>query len=219
MSAATVSARAALGPREGLDAYRDDGPLARSLGRLLGSLAPLPPVVLLVAAVAPLAAVLTTVGRDDGGLPLGAALVWCIVLGGASSGRRHAGRFVWPVPALLRLLEYGTLLWFALLAGPRALPAAFALGGALAWHHYDTVYRLRHQGVSPPGWLFALTGGWDGRLLLAFILLMAGALATGLLVAAVVLGALVLVESTASWLRFEHAERPALYADDEDEDA
>jgi hypothetical protein len=219
VSAATVSARAALGPREGLDAYRDDGPLARALGHFLGPLTPLPPVVLLVAAIAPLAAVLATMGPADGRMTIGAALVWCIVLGGASTGRRHTGRFVWIVPALLRLLEYGTLLGFALLGGLGALSAAFALGGALAWHHYDTVYRLRHQGVSPPGWLFALTGGWDGRLLLAFILFMAGELATGLLVAAIVLGALVLVESTASWLRFEHAERPALYADDEDEDA
>jgi len=219
VSAATVSARAALKPREGLDAYRDDGPLSRALGHALAWLAPLPSVVLLAAAITPLAAVLATVGRGDGGLPLGAALVWCIVLGGASSGRRNRGRFAWTVPALLRLLEYGTLLWFALLAGPRALPAAFALGGALAWHHYDTVYRLRHQRASPPAWLFALAGGWDGRLLLAFVLLMAGELATGLLVAAIVLAAIVLVESTVSWFRFENADRPALYADNEDEDA
>jgi hypothetical protein len=214
--AATRSAAAA--PRSRLDAYRDDGPLARVLGRALGDVVPLPAVVLTLVSALPLVAVLVLDGAGVDEVALGVAVAWCVLAGGIASGRPDSGRFAWTVPPLLRLLEYGGLLALATLTAPRALPWCFALVGVLAFHHYDTVYRLRHQGVAPPQWLSLAGGGWDGRLLLAYVLLLAGALPTGLLVAAVVLAVTYLVESVASWLRFTHAQRPALYDDDEDED-
>ena len=52
----------------------------------------------------------------------------------------------------------------------RRCRAAFALLCALAFRHYDLVYRLRHRGVAPPRWLDRAGGGWDGRLLAGFVL-------------------------------------------------
>ena len=218
MSAVAATRGAASGPRSRLDAYRDDGPVARVLGRAVGDAVPLPAVVLTMLSALPLAAVLALDGADVDEVALGVAVAWCVLVGGVASGRPDSGRFAWAVPPLLRLLEYGGLLALAVLAGPRALPWCFALVGVLAFHHYDTVYRLRHQGVAPPEWLSLAGGGWDGRLLLAYVLLVAGAVPTGFLAAAVVLALAYLAESVVSWLRFAHAQRPALYDDDEDED-
>lgn len=217
MSAVAATRGAASGPRSRLDAYRDDGPVARVLGRVLGDVVPVPAVVLTLLSALPLVAVLALDGEGVDEVALGTAVVWCVLAGGVASGRPDSGRFAWAVPPLLRLLEYGGLLALAALAGPRALPWCFALVGVLAFHHYDTVYRLRHQGVAPPQWLSLASGGWDGRLLLAYVLLLAGAVPAGFLVAAVVLAVTYLAESVVSWLRFTQAQRPALY-DDEDED-
>ena len=65
------------------------------------------------------------------------------------------------------------------------MPLCFALLAVLAFHHYDTVYRLRHQRLAPPAWLRAAGGGWEGRVLVACVLALAGVLGPGLLVAAV----------------------------------
>jgi Family of unknown function (DUF5941) len=218
MSAAAATGRAVSAPRSRLDAYRDDGPLSRALGRLLGPVVPFPALVLTVLAVVPPAVVLALGRASVSPAALGAALGLSVLAGGIASGRPHTGRLIWLVPSLLRTLEYGALLWFAVLAGPHAVPFCFALVAVLAFHHYDTVYRLRHQGAAPPRWILDAGGGWDGRLLVACLLLVLGALPSGFLVAAVALAVAYVAESAASWLRFTQAQRPALYADEEDED-
>ncbi len=40
-----------------------------------------------------------------------------------------------------------------------ALPAAFGLVAAVAYHHYDTVYRIRGGAGAPPAWLVRTIGG------------------------------------------------------------
>lgn len=40
-----------------------------------------------------------------------------------------------------------------------ALPAAFGLVAAVAYHHYDTVYRIRGDAGAPPQWLVRTVGG------------------------------------------------------------
>lgn len=157
---------------------RDDGPLARALAPL-GRRAPVTALALL--AVLPPAAALAAAGRSHAWMA--AAVAWMVVLGGASGGAR-ADRFDWLVPGLLRAGEYALLLWIGLEAG-------FAVIFALTLVHYDLVYRPRHLGTQPPGW----TGGWDGRLVLAWILLVAGALPAGLYALAAALAALWLVGS------------------------
>jgi hypothetical protein len=217
MSAATATGRAASAPRSRLDAFRDDGPLARALGRL-GAAVPVPAAILTPLAILPLVAVLAIEGDEASDVRLGIAVAWTVLTAGMGRGRPQGGRFAWVVPPLLRVLEYGGLLSLAVLAGPTAVPVCFALCGALAFHHYDTVYRLRHQGIAPPAWLSAAAGGWEGRLLVAFVLSVVGALETGFLVAATVLAVAYVAESVASWLRFAQPQRPALYDDEEDED-
>ena len=46
-----------------------------------------------------------------------------------------------------------------------ALPAAFGLVAAVAYHHYDTVYRIRGGTGAPPHWLVRAIGGHEGRTL------------------------------------------------------
>ena len=134
-----------------VDVYRDDGPLARVLGGALGRVG-LSPTLLLVVAVAPLfvVAAIEGAGASDG---VAAAVVAWLVVVGLGIGRAPA-----------RSLGVGDpgagppgRVRGAAVAGrarrPLGAPAAFALLAALAFRHYDLVYRLRQQGTSPPaGW-------------------------------------------------------------------
>jgi hypothetical protein len=196
--------------------YRDDGPLAAAIGRAARgvrieetALAFVGSVVLAIAA----ALALDTLSLGA----LTAVAVVAVVVVAAGSQRPHAGRFAWAVPPLLRGLEYAFLIRLTVLSDGDAMPLCFALLCVLAFHHYDTVYRLRHQRVPPPAWLRAAGGGWEGRVLAACVLALAGVLGPGLLVAAVGLGALFVTETVVSWVRFARAERPVVL-DDEDEE-
>jgi hypothetical protein len=196
--------------------YRDDGPLAAALGAL-GRAIPLPPLVLLIVAVLPLALAIVLRGDDASDGLAAAVTAWLVILGGASSGRPHTDRVRWMVPALLRVAEYGGLIWFAALAGAADEGAAFALLGAIAFRQYDLVYRLRHMARTPPAWLNRLSGGWDGRLILMCVLLIAGALPTAYYIVAALLGAVFVAESVQAWTTFSRAQRPVMYEDEEDE--
>ncbi|HEV2752334.1 MAG TPA: DUF5941 domain-containing protein [Solirubrobacteraceae bacterium] len=218
MSATTTALPAPTDRPSTLETYRDDGVLAQSLGRALGSAVGLPPVVLVLAgAVALLAAV--AIGGDEAPRPAVAGVIaWLVVAAGVSSGRPHRDRLRWAVPPLLRLAEYAGLVWLAALAGPSAVPAAFALIAALAFRHYDVVYRLRHRGVAPPTWLGVLAGGWDGRLVIGLVFLLTGALPAAFFVLAGLLGALFVSESVLGWTRFGRAQATVVYDDEEAED-
>lgn len=125
------------------------------------------------------------------------------------------GKFVWLLPPLLRGLEYGGFIALTALVEPSAMPYCFALLAALCFHHYDTVYRVRHQRVEPPAWIGYIGGGWLVRLPVAGVLAALGALGPGLLVAAVVLGAVYVTESVVSWWRF--TQPTSMYESEEDE--
>lgn len=196
-----------------LQVYRDDGPLALWLGRYLGRAIPLGQVPLTLVGAVPLVAVLAMPGTAAPAV--GAALVAFVLLAAAAARRSDVGSFSWIVPPLLRLVEYAVLIWLTARAAPGAMPMCFAVLGVLAFHHYDAVYRLRHQRVAPPAWTRAVGAGWDGRLLIAYALALAGSLGVGLLTAAVVLSVVFAAESIASWLRFARAERPPDYDDDD----
>lgn len=203
-----------------LRAYRDDGPLAVLAARSAGAALRARPLVLFVAGAIPLLVVLAAAGDALPSAPAGlAALAVLVVLTGLGLRRVDAGRFAWLVPPLLRALEYGVLIRLTVVADHDALPLCYALLGVLAFHHYDTVYRLRHQKVAPPSWLGVVSGGWDGRLLVVYVLALAGALSTGLLVVAVALAGLFGIESVASWSRFAREEARTVYEDDDVEDA
>ena len=118
----------------------------------------------------------------------------------------------------LRVAEYAGILWLAALAGPSAVPGAFALLLAVTYRHYDIVYRFRHRGVTPPTWLNRLAAGWDGRMIVVLILAAAAAVPAGLYVAAGLLGIVFVAETVAAWASFERSQQPDVY-EDEEEDA
>lgn len=187
-----------------LDEYRDDGIVAGPLGRALGPALPaLPaqPVVFTLLAGVPLL-VLAVTGRLEGWAPLLAAGC-AVLLAGAVAGRSLVGRLDWLVPPLLRTLEYCSIAAVTASVAPQAMPLCYALLAALAFHHYDTVYRLRHRRVPPPDWLRLVGGGWDVRLLVVAVLAAVGLLDYGLAIGAAVLGVLFVGESVAGWLRPE----------------
>jgi hypothetical protein len=197
-----------------LSLYRDDGPIARVLGKLLRLPAPF---LLVAVAAAPMFVLIAWKGAAASHVAVGVVLAWLVLVGGATSGVAPGGGLRWAVPPVLRVSEYAGILWIGALAGHGAEPAAFALLAALTFRHYDLVYRLRHRGVAPPGWLGNVAGGWDGRLVLGYILLVANALPAGFFIAAGLLAAVFVAESIAGWRTFGRAEQPVTYEDEEDE--
>ena len=212
MSAVAVSG--APGVRPLLEHYRDDGPLGRLLGRTLGNRR-FPAEAFVLAAVLVLAGVLASEGADVSQGALGGAIAWAVLVGGISSGCSHGGRFAWAVPPLLRLLEYGTLIWIVRADSVDSLPGVFALLCAIAFRHYDNVYRLRHRREPPPDWINWVGTGWEGRLLIVYGLWVAGALPWALYVLAFLLALVSVWESAAGWVRM--STRGMEEDDDEDE--
>jgi hypothetical protein len=216
MTAVTVSP-VVLAPPDPIAVYRDDGPLSRALGSLLGPALRLPGAGLLLLA---LLALVTAIAVGGGDTPRGVAaavLALVVLLGGASCGAPPRPRIRWAEMPLLRGTEYMALVWIAALEGPDAYPAAFALLAALAFRHYDLVYRLRHRGTVPATWVSTLSGGWDVRIVLGFVLLVAGALPAGYFVLAAVLGVAFVGEAAYGWLAVGRVQRPLEYEDEEDE--
>jgi hypothetical protein len=147
---------------------RDDGTFARYLGALVrGSLLPLPPAVLGLAAVTSLG-VLGLHGLPG---PLLIAPAFVMVLAAPGSANPHLGRFDWLVPVLL--LSSQVLYIEAVAAGGRvAGPVVFALAGALLLRYTDLASAQRpvllvkpsRRDSAPREYGTAL--GWEGRLLI-----------------------------------------------------
>ena len=188
---------------------RDDGPVARALGATVGRSVRLPSITLLALGTLPLLLVIAIDGTDASNAAAGVVVGWLVVAGGASRGRPHTDSLRWAIPPSLRLAEYATVLWLGALAGGSGPAPAFALLAVLAFRHYDLWYRLRFLGVGPPGWVGDAAGGWEGRLLAGYVLLVAGALPAGFFVGAGLLGALFVGEGISGWTRagvtLEHA--------------
>ncbi|MGW0392488.1 DUF5941 domain-containing protein [Streptomyces sp. NPDC003042] len=180
----------------------DSGVLAWTAGRLVKGrpssaslgLAALGSVLMVGAAV-----------TRDFGTPwlIGSAVVYVIAASVALASPLK-GPLDWLIPPLFRFAEYVTVLALAAKADvPGALPAAFGLIAAVAYHHYDTVYRIRGGSGAPPYWLVRTIGGHEGRVLLTVVL--AAVLATdvfpvALTAMAVFVALVVLVESIRFWV-------------------
>jgi hypothetical protein len=210
----------ATAPRESerivpLELYRDDGPIARGIGRLLGGVARIPVVAGTIGAAVPLFAAIAIAGSGASRIAVGLPIAWAVLVVGAVSGRPVRGPVSWLQPSLLRAIEYGGVLWIAAVAGGSALPAAFALLCAVAFRHYELAYGLRYRGEATPDWVRTVGGGWDGRLLLAYVLFVVGALPVGLYALAAILGAIFAGESAVAWARFNRAQAPDAYEEEE----
>ncbi|GAB3174287.1 DUF5941 domain-containing protein [Streptomyces incanus] len=199
----------------------DTGPLAE---RIAGALRPTarrlpgftaPAVALLGGAAVVATAALTGFG---GPWPVLAALLY-VLTSALAVARPLKGPLDWLVPPFLRAAEYGTVLVLA--AGAEvngALPAAYGLVAAVAYHHYDTVYRIRGDAGAPPPWLVRAIGGHEGRTLVVVVLaalLTASQFAVALTVLAVAVALLVLFESIRFWVAAHRGGAPAVHDEGE----
>ena len=161
---------------------------------------PLPAMALLVLGAGGILALALLAGGDASLGVTAAGVAWLLLTFGITTVRWPKPSFHWAVPSLVRVGEYATLAWLA--ATDDAVPAAFALIAALTYRHYDLVYRLRHRAEVPPRWLNAVAAGWDGRVIIAWLLLALGALPAAMYVWAALLGAVSVAESVLAWRRF-----------------
>ncbi|MGW1672282.1 DUF5941 domain-containing protein [Streptomyces sp. NPDC002324] len=194
----------------------DSGPLAEFLARVLpGGPRALAPVFALAGAV-----VVALAAWIDGP---GWSVVICagayVLVSAEAVARPLKGPLDWLIPPLFRAAEYGTVLILAAKAEVNgALPAAFGLVAAVAYHHYDTVYRIRGDAGAPPQWLVRAIGGHEGRTLLVTVL--AALLAptefkVALTALAVTVALLVLFESIRFWVTAHKTGAPAVHDEGE----
>lgn len=187
--------------------YRDDGPLAGLLGRALAASPPRGPVVVVGTVLGAAWPLVALAWAGPGWVAAGA--VWFVLLAGLVAGRSPRGRLDWIAPPLLRLVEYAVVAAMGLAYGVAAW-LVFALLGALAFHHYDTVYRVRQRGALASRRLSYAGLGWDLRLYLMVYAMAFGVMAPVYTALAAWLWLLFVGESVLSWRR--HASRPALDA-------
>ncbi|MFG5721248.1 DUF5941 domain-containing protein [Streptomyces murinus] len=181
----------------------DSGPLSEAVGRVarrgLPGLA-VPAVALLGGAAVVACSAFSGYGSV---VPVIGALVY-VLTSALAVARPLKGALDWLVPPFFRAAEYGTVLALAGKAGVNGvLPAAFGLVAAVAYHHYDTVYRIRGNAGAPPAWLVRSIGGHDGRTLLVTVLaaaLTAAQFTAALTVLAVIVALVVLAESIRFWV-------------------
>ncbi|EHN78540.1 integral membrane transferase, partial [Streptomyces coelicoflavus ZG0656] len=199
----------------------DSGPLAEAVAKGLRSTArrlpgfTAPAVALLGGAAVVATAALTGFG---GPWPLVAALVY-VLTSALAVARPLKGALDWLVPPFFRAAEYLTVLVLAAKADVNgALPAAFGLVAAVAYHHYDTVYRIRGDAGAPPQWLVRTIGGHEGRTLVICVLavlLTATQFKLALTVLAVAVALVVLVESIRFWVAAHKVGAPAVHDEGE----
>ncbi|MFD5320241.1 DUF5941 domain-containing protein [Streptomyces sp. NPDC127098] len=202
-------------PAVGEDAARalvglaDNGPLAEAVAapRTPARRPALAAPLWALAGTGALLGALLLPGVAGGWYAVGAAALYVLCAGRALAAEPRRP-FDWLLPPLFRAGEYLTVLILAADAADHgvngALPAAFCLVAASAYHHYDTVYRLRGGAGAPPRWLVQATGGHEGRVLVvaAFAALWAtgAGFTTALSVLAGGLALLVLGESIRFWI-------------------
>lgn len=182
-----------------LDQMADVGPLSRAAATAIPPVHPWVPL-----AAAAFAALGTSLVAGEGRGTVTALLLLVVVLLAIPAWRAPvSGRFGWLVPAVVRAIEYGLIVRIVAVVDPDAMPAAFGLLCALAYHHYDTVYRWRYTRFGPREAVFRLGLGWDGRLVVLALLLLTGVdLSWPLGVLACAFGALFVAESAVGWRRW-----------------
>lgn len=184
----------------------DSGPLAELVGRTLTLLRAKSPGTLGLAVLATAQLLFAVWQQPFGSWKVVASAGLYALFAGAAVMVPLKGALDWLIPPLFRAAEYTTVLVLAAKADvPGALPAAFGLVAAVAYHHYDTVYRIRGGTGAPPHWLVRTTGGHEGRVLLTTVL--ASVLASratdfpvALTALAVFVALVVLVESIRFWV-------------------
>ena len=180
----------------------DSGPLAQGLTRIARRVSLRAPAHTALAGTAVVLLAAWFGGYGSWVPVLGA--VFYVLQSPLAVARPLKGSLDWLVPPLFRAAEYCTVLILAAEAKVNgALPAAFGLVAAVAYHHYDTVYRIRGNAGASPAWLVRAIGGHEGRTLLVTVLaaaLTASQFPVALTVLAVAVALLVLFESIRFWV-------------------
>ncbi|MEV8598355.1 DUF5941 domain-containing protein [Streptomyces griseoviridis] len=201
---------------EALADLADSGPLSALLVRAGAGRLRLPAAV--AAALAALLVVVPALVWGAAWATVGCAVL-SVLASAAAVARPLRGALDWLVPPFFRAAEYVTVLVLAAAADVNgALPAAFGLVAAVAYHHYDTVYRIRGDAGAPPAWLVRAIGGHEGRTLLVVVLatvLSASQFTVALTVLAVAVALLVLVESIRFWVASHLGGAPAVHDEGE----
>lgn len=190
--------------------HRDDGPIARWLGRRWASrLAPLPlAAVAVVAGAALLGAALTGRLADPGTLRWALPLAGLgVLLAALPAGAAHGGPLDWLVPAALRAAEYLLVIGVGVAAEVPA-PVIFGLLFVLAMRHYDLTARLEKRQSAPGLRVFGL--GWDGRVSLLVVVAVAGPATAGMTVLGAYLLVLLVATASAGWIAALRADRRAV---------
>ncbi|MEU9580360.1 DUF5941 domain-containing protein [Streptomyces chilikensis] len=195
----------------------DSGPVAEAVARVARRVVPSGTAPFAAAAGALLVVILAALFGASWITAAGAA--GYAVLSGAAVARPLKGALDWLVPPFFRAAEYGVVLLLAAEAEVNgALPAAFGLVAAVAYHHYDTVYRIRGNAGAPPHWLVRAALGHEGRTLVVAVLaalLTAAQFSVSLTALAVAVAVLVLVESIRYWVSAHRAGAPAVHDEGE----
>ena len=194
------SMRVAVLPKHDVARQRDDGAVARILGRITaGRVPPLP-----VTAPAILAALVTLGFAAFGdGIPRW-ALIGCGVLAllaGLGASASHAGALDWLVPAALRAVEYLVIIVAGVYAGV-SYPLIYALLAGVVMFHYDLAGGIEKQASPLRGG--RLAGGWDVRVIVLTATAAAGWGTLGAVTVTAVVWAVLILGSMTGWL-----ERPA----------
>ncbi|MFK4068473.1 DUF5941 domain-containing protein [Streptomyces sp. NPDC029674] len=196
----------------------DNGPLASAFSALRPRVTWLRPAPVL-AFVGGAGLVGTALANPYGSPVVVAAAALYIALSGLALIMPLKAPLDWLVPPFFRAAEYCTILVLAAKAEVNgALPAAFGLVAAVAYHHYDTVYRIKGGAGAPPRWLVRAIGGQESRTLvvaLAAALLPTTDFPVALTALAVAVALVVLVESIRFWVAAEKQGAPAVHDEGE----
>ncbi len=200
--------------RKSLELYVDAGPLARDVGYAAGRVRP-PEIPLLLFAGVIVGGVLT--GYDDatpGADGLWASSHWsqllfgvvgaAVVITGLCWSGPVRGRLGWLLPPILRVIEYGFVIRTTTVVAPDLTWLAYVYLAVVAYHHTDTIARLRHLGLGPARWVYTAGLGYDGRMLVVAALALAGpdTFRIGLLILVGVLALVYVLESGITWVRW-----------------
>ena len=200
-------------PRRGaLELYIDAGPLARDIGYALGRVR-LPEIPLVLTAGALLGVALARLDTSLGSRQVLFATVGAVVvITGLCWSGPVRGRFGWLLPALVRVMEYAFVARTTAVIAPDLEWLAYVYLVVIAFHHTDTVARMRHLGRGPARWVYTAGLGYDGRMLVLAALALTGSEAyrRGLPIVVGLLAVVYITECAICWIRTLRSEpRPA----------
>jgi hypothetical protein len=198
-------------PRRGaLELYIDAGPLARDIGHALGRVR-LPEIPLVLAAGALLGVALAGLDTSLGSRQVLFATVGAVVvITGLCWSGPVRGRFGWLLPALVRVMEYAFVIrTTAVIAGDLEW-LAYAYLVVIAFHHTDSVARMRYLGRGPARWVYTAGLGYDGRMLVLAALAVTGSEAyrRGLPILVSLLAVVYITECAICWIRTPRSQAP-----------